>query len=77
MPSGIFAVQQDFDSKYVIVPINFAKELLEYNSQITSLEIALDPDDPGKSGWNGSESNPHFPRQCSQSHRACSYLSAP
>ena len=39
-PRGIFHIHQDFDSKYVIVPIDFAKELLEYNeNEFSSLEI--------------------------------------
>jgi lipoprotein-releasing system permease protein len=38
-PSGIYQVEQEFDSKYVFVPIDFARELLEYKSEVTSLEI--------------------------------------
>jgi lipoprotein-releasing system permease protein len=41
--SGVFAIQQDFDSKYVLVPIEFARRLLNYKEQITSLEIMLTP----------------------------------
>ena len=40
-PSGFFSVQQDFDSKYVILPIRFVKKLLEYDTQITGLEIGI------------------------------------
>lgn len=40
-PSGIFSVQQDFDTKYAIVPISFMRELLEYDQELTSVEIAL------------------------------------
>jgi lipoprotein-releasing system permease protein len=40
-PSGIFSVQQDFDTKYVIVPLGFSRELFEYTSELTSVEIAL------------------------------------
>jgi len=40
-PSGIFSVQQDFDTKYVIVPLSFSRELFEYTNEITSVEIAL------------------------------------
>ena len=40
-PSGIFSVQQDFDTKYAIVPISFMRELLEYSQEVTSIEIAL------------------------------------
>ncbi|MCK4679064.1 MAG: FtsX-like permease family protein [Bacteroidales bacterium] len=43
-PSGIFSVQQDFDSKYMIVPIRFARKLLEYTNEVTSIEIGLVPD---------------------------------
>jgi lipoprotein-releasing system permease protein len=38
-PSGIYQVEQEFDSKYVFIPIDFARELLEYNSEVTSIEI--------------------------------------
>jgi len=43
-PSGIFSIQQDFDSEYVIVPIDFARELLEYDKEVTSVEIGIHPD---------------------------------
>ena len=42
-PSGVFAIQQEFDSKYVIVSYAFAKNLLNYSSEISSLEITIDP----------------------------------
>ncbi len=41
VPSGVFSIQQDFDSKYVIVPIGFMRNLLEYNEEVTSLEIGI------------------------------------
>lgn len=37
--AGIFAIQQDFDSKYIIVPISFARNLLNYNSECTYIEL--------------------------------------
>ena len=40
-PSGFFSVQQDFDIKYVILPLRFVKKLLEYDKQITGLEIGI------------------------------------
>ena len=43
-PSGIFAIEQDFDSRYIIVPIEFARELLSYNKEVSFLEIKLNPD---------------------------------
>ncbi len=40
-PSGIFAINQDFDSKYVIVPFAFAQQLLHYNNEVSAIEIKL------------------------------------
>lgn len=45
-PSGIFAIEQDFDSRYVIVPIRFARELLSYEKAVSYLEVKLDPEYP-------------------------------
>lgn len=42
--SGIFSVQQDFDSKYVIVPIEFMRELTGIDQGITALEIKFAKD---------------------------------
>lgn len=42
MPSGVFMINQDFDFKYVLVPLSFAKELLERENAISSVEIGLD-----------------------------------
>ena len=42
-PSGIFSVQQDYDIKYVIVPIRFARKLLEYKNEVSSAEFGLTP----------------------------------
>lgn len=41
MVSGIFSVQQDFDSKYVIVPLRFARQVMGYTNELTSVEIGL------------------------------------
>ena len=40
-PSGFFSVQQDFDSKYIMLPLRFVKRLLEYDHEITGIEIWL------------------------------------
>lgn len=42
-PSGVFVVQQEFDIKYVIVPLRFARELLDYQDEVTSIEIGIEP----------------------------------
>lgn len=39
-PMGVFRIQQEFDSKYVITSLDFMHELLEYtNGEVSSLEI--------------------------------------
>jgi lipoprotein-releasing system permease protein len=42
-PSGIFAIEQDYDSRYIICPIDYVRELLLYRDEVTSLEAKLDP----------------------------------
>ena len=40
---GSFLVQQsDFDEQYVIVPMDFARELLSYTNEVSALEVKLD-----------------------------------
>lgn len=40
-PAGTFSVQQEFDENYVFVPLRFARQLLEYKDEVTSVEIFL------------------------------------
>jgi len=40
-PSGIFSIQQDFDMRYAIVPLRFARNLFGYESEVTAIEIGL------------------------------------
>jgi len=42
-PTGVFSIQQEFDEKYVFVPISFARELLDYTDEVTSVEIRFQP----------------------------------
>lgn len=43
-PSAFFAIEQEIDSKYVILPLDFVQKLLEYhNDQVSALEIGLSP----------------------------------
>lgn len=42
-PSGIFTIEQDYDSRYIIVPIGFMRNLLEYTNEVSSIEMKLDP----------------------------------
>lgn len=39
--AGIFAIQQDFDSKYVIVPLRFARELIGREENISAIEVSI------------------------------------
>jgi len=43
-PSGVFAVHQEIDSKFVLVPFSFAKELFESGERISSVEVQLKQD---------------------------------
>ena len=40
-PSAVFSVQEEFDNKFVIVPIRFAQKLLDYKNEISGLAIGL------------------------------------
>lgn len=42
-PAGIFSIQQDIDNRYSVVPIGFMRKLLEYDNEVTSVELAIDP----------------------------------
>ncbi len=39
--AGIFAIQQEIDDKYIIVPIDFARDLMNYGNEATAIEIKL------------------------------------
>ena len=41
-PSGVFSVLEEIDSKYILVPFDFAAELFESNGQISSVELGID-----------------------------------
>ena len=43
-PVGTFRIQQDFDSQYIIVSIDFARELLGAYDEVSALEIRLAPE---------------------------------
>jgi len=38
-PSGIFEVEKEYDSKYVYIPIDFARELTETEKGVSTIEI--------------------------------------
>lgn len=39
LPGGVFSIMQNFDDNYVILPIDFARDLLDYGDKLTSLEV--------------------------------------
>ena len=43
-PSGVFSVLEEIDSKYVLVPFDFAANLFESNGQISAIELGTNPD---------------------------------
>ncbi|MBQ5575824.1 MAG: ABC transporter permease [Bacteroidales bacterium] len=46
MPAGVFHIHQDFDAKYVIAPLAFTKELLEFdNDEFSAIEIRTNGND--------------------------------
>lgn len=40
-PKGIFQIQQEIDSKYMLVNMEFARQLLSYSTEVTAIEIKL------------------------------------
>lgn len=45
-PAGIFAIEQDYDSRYVIVPIEFIRDLLQYTDEVSAIEIKTGSETP-------------------------------
>ncbi len=43
-PVGVFSVQQEYDERYIFVPLRFARKLLDYTDEVTAVEIFLDKD---------------------------------
>lgn len=41
VPGGVFSIVQTFDENYIIVPLDFAAELLSYENRRTSLEVKV------------------------------------
>jgi lipoprotein-releasing system permease protein len=39
LPGGVFSIIQSFDENYVVVPLEFAQELMSYENKRTSLEV--------------------------------------
>ena len=42
-PAGIVSLEQNFDQKYLIMPLDALRELLEYDDEVSAVEIYLKP----------------------------------
>ena len=42
MPGGIFAIEKSYDDNYVFVPLEFAKDLLNYKNRLSSFDVYLE-----------------------------------
>ena len=42
-PVGLFTLDQNFDNKYIFIPIEVTRNLLEYEQEVTSVEIYTKP----------------------------------
>ena len=52
--AGVFSVNAELDTRYVLVPIDFAREVLAYEDEITAVEVGLEP------GIDGAEVKPRI-----------------
>jgi lipoprotein-releasing system permease protein len=43
IPAGIFGIQQEFDNKYILVPLAFARDILDDSTNVSALEISMLP----------------------------------
>ena len=42
--SGIFAIQQEYDTRYVVMPLDDVRKLLEFNDEVGAVELKLKSD---------------------------------
>lgn len=40
-PSGVFGIEQEYDAKYILLPLASVREILNYTSEVSALEIKL------------------------------------
>jgi len=56
IPSAVFSVQQEIDSKYILVSLDFARKMMEYDpGEITSVEVRLSNEEHFESIQNDIE----------------------
>ena len=44
-PAGVFYISPEYDLKYIVVPLSFTQDLLEYENEISSVEISVKNED--------------------------------
>lgn len=44
MPSGVLSTNTNYDESYIFCPIEFVRELMNYNGEVTSVEVQLKED---------------------------------
>lgn len=44
IPAGIFSVLEEIDSKYIFIPLRFARELFDAESMVSAIELKISPD---------------------------------
>lgn len=54
-PAGSFKIQQDFDNQYLLVSLDFAREMLESRDEVSALEIKLTPGSDPENAMTGIE----------------------
>ncbi len=42
--SGVFSINAELDTRYALVPIGFARKILNYGNSVSAIEIGLHPD---------------------------------
>jgi len=40
-PSGLFSIEQEINSRYLLVPLAFARDLLRYSTEVSAIELRL------------------------------------
>lgn len=41
LPAGVFAIEKQYDDNYILTPISFAEEVLDYENTRTALEVSV------------------------------------
>ena len=49
-PAGIVSIDQNFDQKYLYMPLNALRALLEYDEEVSAVEIYLEPEGLNRKG---------------------------